>query len=387
MNRRNRQGMGAPTEPVEELRLVSALVRLALVLIGTLDAPPEGPPAPGDLPAMGIVAVETVETFARPSLDARPLERLFKGQAVRVLDLDEAPGWVTIAPTESAFAWIDQATVRPEGPGLARVSVSQSAIHLGVPGATEPGPERQSLEKGATVRLIDRPVLRTGTGRDRKTWLALAVPEGDVRYLRVEAIVRAHPDDPEATAERRASYAPPEPSEAAGAIAAIEAEHQAILGGPVEHWRLEPVKSRYEALRARLTDPVALSGIDKRLRLVAQHEAMARSARAFATVLERSRRRDQEVAITQRNLGGLNQPGRRAFDAEGLVQPSSRQVEGRRVFALIGDEGSPIAYLDIPAGLDARPVVSKRVGVRGTVRYDQQLRSKLIAVRDIESLE
>jgi hypothetical protein len=73
--------------------------------------------------------------------------------------------------------------------------------------------------------------------------------------------------------------------------------------------------------------------------------------------------------------------------AEGLVQPSSRQVEGRRVYALIGSEGSPIAYLDIPAGMDARPLVAKRVGVRGAVRHDETLGSKLIAVRDLESLE
>ena len=64
-----------------------------------------------------------------------------------------------------------------------------------------------------------------------------------------------------------------------------------------------------------------------------------------------------------------------------------RQVDGRRVYALIGPEGVPVAYLDIPAGLDARPVLAKRVGVRGSVSYDEHLGSRLIAVRDLEALE
>ena len=54
---------------------------------------------------------------------------------------------------------------------------------------------------------------------------------------------------------------------------------------------------------------------------------------------------------------------------------------------MIGDEGRPVAYLDVPAGLDARPIVSKRVGVRGSVRYEERLGAKLIAVRDFETLE
>jgi hypothetical protein len=54
---------------------------------------------------------------------------------------------------------------------------------------------------------------------------------------------------------------------------------------------------------------------------------------------------------------------------------------------LIGREGRAVAYLDIPPGLDARPLLSKRVGVRGGVRYNESLGSRLIAVRDLEALD
>jgi hypothetical protein len=70
-----------------------------------------------------------------------------------------------------------------------------------------------------------------------------------------------------------------------------------------------------------------------------------------------------------------------------MVQRSSKEHEGRRVYALIGPEGNPVAYLDIPPGLDARGVVARRAGVRGSVRYDEALGARLIAVRDLEPLE
>ncbi|MBV8554966.1 MAG: hypothetical protein JO116_05330, partial [Planctomycetaceae bacterium] len=60
---------------------------------------------------------------------------------------------------------------------------------------------------------------------------------------------------------------------------------------------------------------------------------------------------------------------------------------GQRVFALIGPDGSTVAYLDIPPGLDVRPLVARRVGVRGTIHYNEDLRARLIAVRDLEPLD
>ena len=168
-------------------------------------------------------------------------------------------------------------------------------------------------------------------------------------------------------------------------IAGIEADHARMLAGPMETWDLVRVRTRYEALLK--ADPSAESMIRDRLALVAEHETLARSAKTFRTILERSRRRDRTVAMTVRRLAALDAPRRTAYDAEGLIQPSSRQVEGRRVFALIGPEGNPVAYLDIPPGLDARPLMTKRVGIRGDVHYDNSLNARLIAVHDLEPLD
>lgn len=177
------------------------------------------------------------------------------------------------------------------------------------------------------------------------------------------------------------------PAELASEVALAEAEHRAVLQGPVEQWRLDGVKARYEAVLKRVSDPTQAAALRDRVARVAAHDEMARGARAFRAALERSRRRDGDVAAVRRRLADLDRPQRRPFVAEGLVQLSSREYEGRRVYALIGREGTPVAYLDIPPGLDARRVVSRRAGVRGSVHYNEHLGARLIAVRDLEPLE
>ena len=177
------------------------------------------------------------------------------------------------------------------------------------------------------------------------------------------------------------------PPEIAEEVKRIEDEHRTVVSGPVESWQLGSVRQRYEFLLKRLGSPEAISAIRLRLAMVAHHEEIQRSARSFSRILETSRRRDRLVASKRRQLADLEKPQRRPYLAEGLIQPSSRQVNGHKVFALIGPEGRPVAYLDIPPGLDARSVMSKRVGVRGAIHFDETLSAQLIAVRDIDSLE
>jgi hypothetical protein len=184
---------------------------------------------------------------------------------------------------------------------------------------------------------------------------------------------------------------PPEgggiPPDIAAELARIEADHRDILALPVERWGFGAVKARYRALLDRVSDPETQAAIRARLDLVARHEEIARTARTFQSLLERSRRRDLAVERVKRKLASQERPERRAFVAQGLIQPSSREVDGHRVYALIGPDGNPVAYLDVPPGLDARRVATRRVGVRGSVHYNEALGSRLIAVRDLEPLE
>ena len=76
-----------------------------------------------------------------------------------------------------------------------------------------------------------------------------------------------------------------------------------------------------------------------------------------------------------------------SYDAVGFIQPSAHMVDGHKVFALIGSEGKTDAYLDIPPGLDPQPFLASRVGVRGQAHFSEDLGTRLITVRDLESIE
>jgi len=61
------------------------------------------------------------------------------------------------------------------------------------------------------------------------------------------------------------------------------------------------------------------------------------------------------VAAVRRDLARLERTRARGYDAIGFIQPSARKVDGHKVFALIGGQGSTIAYLDIPPPLTPSP--------------------------------
>ena len=124
-----------------------------------------------------------------------------------------------------------------------------------------------------------------------------------------------------------------------------------------------------------------------RLDQVARYEQATKAARRFIDIVSRSRRRDEDVAKVERKMDASREESQRLFDAVGFVQPSSRQVNGRKIYALIGRKGTAVAYLDIPPGLDPDPLMAHRVGVRGEARFNGDLGTRVIAVSDLENLE
>ncbi len=267
-----------------------------------------------------------------------------------------------------------------------------------------PGSPRLELGRGELVQLTDRPTLGLGQGKSRTLWRAIVPPETDVRYIRADGVqLDTPPPRPTSSLNQagktdpstvRVAYQPspgtderPIAPDAADAIARIESAHQAILRQPVDQWRLEGVRQAYEDLLKGVTDTASGIAIRERLDLLSRHEAMARDGRRIESILARSRRRDAAFRTEEHRLAEIQDPEARPYDVQGLIQASSHKVDGHRVYALIGRDGRTQAYLDIPPGIDIRPLASRRVGVRGTVHFNESLRARLISVRDIEPLD
>ncbi len=179
------------------------------------------------------------------------------------------------------------------------------------------------------------------------------------------------------------------PSAFPAEIKTVDQMHRAIRNNhPIAQWRLEPVRSSYLAILKRAgNDPAVEEAIRLRLARVTRDEQAAEAARSIEGILGESHRRDQEVAAEKRRVAAANRSHARAYSARGFVQASTEMIDGRKLYVLIANDGSTIAYLDVPPGLDIDPLLAKRVGVRGDPHFNEDLGARLITVRDVEKIE
>jgi len=360
-------------------------LRLAALWLGLI-APasvPEGR-EPG-----GEVVADALEVLDEPDDSAFSSGELRRGDRVTLVS-DHRGGWLTIAPPDDAFDWVEGSGLKDRGDGSAEVIVDRAAARSGCPGARMPGPPRRPLPRGAVVKLLDRPALTLGQGPKARTWRAIAPGAGAVRYVRADGVrldPRPEPTPPVPDDLRRASMAGDDPPGLAAELATIDALRRSIKSGPVEQWDLEPARRRYEALLSTLGGSPGAATVRARLDRVAREVELASSARRFDELVRASRRRDAEVARIGEDLAEARAGTERSYDARGLLQASSRRVDGQKVHALIGKDGLPIAYLSIPPGIPVPPLLSKKVGVRGDVHYSEILGARLITVRDLDPLD
>jgi hypothetical protein len=179
------------------------------------------------------------------------------------------------------------------------------------------------------------------------------------------------------------------PPAIASEIRSIEAMVRAVeAGGPIERWRFDRVRARYEALVKRSSgQPAVENALRVRLARLGQLEEAAKAAATIQAILAQSHRRDRDVVALKRRLQTATARQSRAYQAIGLLQLSAHQVDGQKLYVLIGKNGGTVAYLRIPPGLDPDPMLARKVGVRGVAHYDEDLQSRLITVRTLEPIE
>ena len=376
--------------------LRSATLTLALIAaaVGA-----EARPGPADVR----VAVEDLSYLVEPDDSAYSTGIIRRGTRLAVLG--EKDGWATIAAPADAFAWVDAAQLRDEADGSCVVTTRQATLRHAATGADAPGPTCGLLARGAAVRALDLPDLVVGRGAAARTYRAVEPDNPGVRYVRVGDL--APPDDPavagksppvapepDARPERLASFEQPDPDNkdlppgVNAELASIRAAERSARSVPLESWDLGPIRGRYEAvLRRSGTDSAVRAAVQSRLDRLAQDEAAARAARDVARLLQDGDRRDAEITRLQREVIRARAREDRKFDAQGLLQPSSRRYQGQKVHALIGPEGRAIGYVQLPPGVPVARYMEQKVGVRGIVRFDEGLGARLISVRDIEVIE
>lgn len=374
---------------------------LAILAIGCAGA---GSPArSAGVPAR--VVADGLDLFVQPSGASYTVGALDQGDTVQVLG-EKNGGWLAIEPPEGAFVWVNEADLEDFGDGQALVSAPQATVRAGRPGVRLPGPTTAILPQGTSLTFLDIEPLRVRARGQPMLLRAVSVPPGLRYYVRADGVERATTTRRKVTASPSESPVEPAqpglpmalatigpridikrlgPSEAS-MLRAVEDEHRAILRQAIDRWHLERVRVGYQDVRSRVTDAQAGTALEARLSLIERQSAAAAVARSLERRLEQSRDLDRELGAAEQAIAEAFPETATPFDAVGLVQPSSRLVDGQRVFALVGADGRTTAYLRFPPGVLRNDATAQRVGVRGTSRYDETLQTRVIEVRELESL-
>ena len=332
-----------------------------------------------------VTAASSVDVFAAPDSGSYLSQTLGPGAKLTVRG--ERDGWITIDAPADAIDWIDASTLGERSGNQALVTAEVAEVRSGRIDAKWPGPPTCSLRRGDMVQFVKLAPLALRVGRGGKTtWLAIRPPASDMRFVRSDALRSSMGSavSRDSALTKAAHDDPPIPAEISDELVRIDASHRSMLREQVEAWELAPVRDRYQALAKRATDPNSRAILARRLERLQSEMTLAESAKKFTTLLKQSRKRDGEVERLKTRLEQARKADREAYTAIGMIQPSSKEIEGRRVHVLIGSDGSSVAYLDIPPGIDVERFTTRRVGIRGTLRYDEALASRFIVVRDVE---
>jgi hypothetical protein len=354
------------------------------------------------------VRADQVDISDRPDATSYTIARLIQGEEVTVIG--EAPnGWLVIDPPPSVFLWIPEDSL-DEGTGTTATVTERDAItRVGRPGSRRLGPESLVLPRDTVVTLNDRQPLIIGKGRSRQVWVAIEPPLGFRAYVRAQGIDRPIVKRASSQGSVTPAFDPtwerlagdlvrtgsPLPESSADPLTrsqamALQADHRAALSAPLTMWRLDRIRDGYRDLAGRTSDPTLRDALNRRVRLIQLQEESSAAARRFADQAQRSKGEDLRLL---RSLGGADEtPGRLSgtahepYDATGMLMPSSKLVDGDRVYALIGTDGFPAAYLKLAPGIGGARFSGAQVGVRGPRRYDGTLRADVIDVNDLEPL-
>lgn len=174
------------------------------------------------------------------------------------------------------------------------------------------------------------------------------------------------------------------PHDPDAALETLESRFRVLMSEPLVSWDFRPILLACEALSARPLTAAQAGRLNRLKTLAERQEEIGRSSRDFWNSMRRSRSHDPGSQNQAQPVSARPAP---RFDISGLLLPSRRDVDGHLLYNLIGETGLTIAYLKMPPAAPVEKWLGRKVGIRGRVRYHEELRGRLVTVQDVELLE
>ncbi len=157
--------------------------------------------AADDFPYTAYIAADKTEVVAGPGHRFYATERLARGTQVEIYR-EEASGWLAIRPPEGSFSWVPADFVErldEDKLGNDKVGRVKQATGAWVGTSVEHVAEHHqqvTLKQGELVQIIDEKSVTANDGKER-TWLKIAPPAGEYRWVHLRDVVRQKPEDSE----------------------------------------------------------------------------------------------------------------------------------------------------------------------------------------------
>ncbi|QDU31037.1 hypothetical protein ETAA8_61900 [Anatilimnocola aggregata] len=151
-----------------------------------------------DYPYTAYVSVPQTNVHSGPSRNFYPTDELFEGDQVEVYRR-EGSSWLGIRPPTGSFSWVPADTVEEtDDEGIHRVLIeTQSWIGTLFPSVRE-HKYQVKLRPGELIEVIGQKTVQSTEGNE--TWLKIAPPAGEFRWIHVSQVSRTPPREAEPAA-------------------------------------------------------------------------------------------------------------------------------------------------------------------------------------------
>ena len=248
--------------------------------------------------------------------------------------------------------------------------------------AGEPGGVQRSI---AQMEILDIPKSLMTAAPENESFRAIANDpiRSDVEPSPLPPLAPSAPA--EEPTNRPMAASPVElPDDPEAAMETLESRFRVIMGEPLVSWDFRPILLACETLGRRDLTPAMANRLNQLRTQAERQEEIGRASRQFWDSMRRSRSQDP---TSREPKSAMPTSARTRFDLTGVLLPSRRDVDGQLLYNLIGDSGHTIAYLKMPPAAPVEKWLGKKVGIRGRVRYHEDLRGRLVNVQDVETLE